>query len=68
MTADGQAPGAPDSGTIHRVTIAGATMIIQTFADGSVLVNGQPVEPTSVTKRELGALLAANHDVKGTPR
>ncbi len=67
MTADPQASGAPDSGTIHQVTIAGATMIIQTFADGRVLVNGQPVEPTSVTRRELGALLAGNKAAQGSP-
>ena len=60
MTIAGQAVGAADIGTIHQVTIAGATMIIETFADGRVLVNGEPVEPTNVTKRELVALLAGD--------
>ena len=66
MTADEQSAGAADAGTVHQVTIAGATMIIQTFDDGRVLVNGQPVEPASVTRRELSALQAGDAAPRGT--
>lgn len=41
---------------VRSVEIAGATMVIETFSDGRVLVNGELVEPVDVTKRELGAM------------
>lgn len=42
-------PSSEVTSTVRHIEIAGAVIVIQTFSDGRILVNGDPVEPAHKT-------------------